>query len=272
MRNENLYTMEQPELGKKISEIRKQKGLTQEELVEKCNINVRTIQRIEAGEVTPRSYTIKTILEVLGVDYNNIINPKITLNKFDSFFNIKPSTIQKELTIAWIFGIVFFIISFVEYPMDFLHLEQNEFVSKPWYIVVKLISVISFTLFMRGFVVAGCIYNNQLLNISTYLLIIFNVLFVIFDISSLYAFNEILEIATIAKLIIYGVLTLLIGLGVFNLKKHLESIAIATGILMIICGICIVTVFLAPAYLFLSIPLEILQIILLFMIAKKLNS
>lgn len=40
------FEMKQPELGKKISELRKAKGLTQEELVEKCNLNVRTIQRI----------------------------------------------------------------------------------------------------------------------------------------------------------------------------------------------------------------------------------
>ena len=36
--------MKQPLLGKKIIELRKQKGLTQEDLVEKCSINVRTIQ------------------------------------------------------------------------------------------------------------------------------------------------------------------------------------------------------------------------------------
>jgi predicted transcriptional regulator len=33
---------------------------------------VRTIQRIEAGEVNPRSYTVKIILEVLGEDFKNI--------------------------------------------------------------------------------------------------------------------------------------------------------------------------------------------------------
>lgn len=60
--------MKQPELGKKIAELRKAKGLTQDELVEKCNINVRTLQRIEAGEVAPRSYTIKVIFTAL--DYN----------------------------------------------------------------------------------------------------------------------------------------------------------------------------------------------------------
>ena len=43
--------MNQPELGRKIVELRKAKGLTQEELVEICNLNVRTLQRIESGEV-----------------------------------------------------------------------------------------------------------------------------------------------------------------------------------------------------------------------------
>ena len=43
--------MKQPQLGHKILELRKAKGLTQEELVEMCNLNVRTLQRIEAGEV-----------------------------------------------------------------------------------------------------------------------------------------------------------------------------------------------------------------------------
>lgn len=57
--------MNQPELGKKIAELRKAKGLTQEELVEKCNLSVRTLQRIESGEVTPRSYTLKTIFAAL---------------------------------------------------------------------------------------------------------------------------------------------------------------------------------------------------------------
>ena len=60
MVNQTIHTMKQPELGKRISEMRKAKGLTQEELVELCNLNVRTIQRIEAGEVTPRSLFIQS--------------------------------------------------------------------------------------------------------------------------------------------------------------------------------------------------------------------
>ena len=61
--------MNQPDLGKKIAEDRKAKGFTQEELVEKCNLSVRTLQRIESGEVSPRSYTLKVILEALDFDF-----------------------------------------------------------------------------------------------------------------------------------------------------------------------------------------------------------
>jgi transcriptional regulator with XRE-family HTH domain len=60
--------MNQPELGRKIAELRKSKGLTQEDLVSKCNLTVRTLQRIESGVVTPRSYTIRILFTAL--DYN----------------------------------------------------------------------------------------------------------------------------------------------------------------------------------------------------------
>ena len=72
--------MNQPDLGKKIAELRKAKGLTQEELVEKCNLNVRTLQRIESGEVTPRSYTTKAIFTALDCNFNDSI--EMTSGKF----------------------------------------------------------------------------------------------------------------------------------------------------------------------------------------------
>ena len=72
--------MKQPNLGEKIAELRKAKGYTQEELVEKCNLNVRTLQRIEAGDVTPRSYTIKLIFEAL--DHDVYESTKSTSSKF----------------------------------------------------------------------------------------------------------------------------------------------------------------------------------------------
>ena len=73
--------IQQPELGKKIADYRKSKGLIQEELVEKCNLSVRTLQRIEAGEVTPRIYTVKLILEVLELDFEKFLSSQNENNK-----------------------------------------------------------------------------------------------------------------------------------------------------------------------------------------------
>ena len=58
--------MNQPELGKKILELRLSQGLTQGELAEKCKISLRTVQRLEAAEVTPRSQTVKLVFSSLG--------------------------------------------------------------------------------------------------------------------------------------------------------------------------------------------------------------
>jgi len=100
--------IQQPELGKKISHYRKAKGLTQEELVEKCNLNVRTLQRIEAGEVTPRSYTVKLIFEALELNYDDSFKTswstkrgllsrwlKQNYIRFIDLFNLKTNTMKK---------------------------------------------------------------------------------------------------------------------------------------------------------------------------------
>jgi uncharacterized Tic20 family protein len=60
--------MNQPDLGLKIAELRQQKGLTQEKLAEYCEVSTRTIQRIESGEVEPRSFTRNSLSNILGFD------------------------------------------------------------------------------------------------------------------------------------------------------------------------------------------------------------
>jgi uncharacterized Tic20 family protein len=60
--------MNQPDLGLKITELRQQKGLTQEKLAEYCEVSSRTIQRIESGEVEPRSFTLNSLGNILEFD------------------------------------------------------------------------------------------------------------------------------------------------------------------------------------------------------------
>ncbi len=64
--------MKQPELGRKILELRQARGLTQSELAETCNLSLRTVQRIESAETTPRNYTSRTILSRLGYEWTDL--------------------------------------------------------------------------------------------------------------------------------------------------------------------------------------------------------
>ncbi len=53
-----------------VKEGRLSKGYTQKELSELSNISIRSIQRIEKGEIIPRSYTLKTIAEIIGIPFD----------------------------------------------------------------------------------------------------------------------------------------------------------------------------------------------------------
>lgn len=113
--------MSQPNLGKRIADLRKAKGLTQEELVQKCNISVRTLQRIESGEGSPRSYTLRIILDAL--DYSQMDSIEIGSNKIGSIisfrleqfyryfidlFNLKTKTMKKLTILLIMFSAIIF--------------------------------------------------------------------------------------------------------------------------------------------------------------------
>ncbi|MGE5943579.1 MAG: WG repeat-containing protein, partial [Flavobacteriales bacterium] len=70
-------------------EVRKQKGLTQADVAEKCNVTIRTIQRIESGVVAPRSSTIKIISEALDFEFFETPNQHPTLKNRTLFWYIK---------------------------------------------------------------------------------------------------------------------------------------------------------------------------------------
>ncbi|MEO8405694.1 MAG: helix-turn-helix transcriptional regulator [Chitinophagaceae bacterium] len=55
-----------------VKEARLAKGYTQKEVSEMSNISVRSIQRIESGDIVPRSYTLKALSEILGTSFETI--------------------------------------------------------------------------------------------------------------------------------------------------------------------------------------------------------
>ncbi len=61
-------------IGAKISKIRKQKGMSQEELADLSKINLRTLQRIEKDENDPRGNTLKSICDVLQINIGELVD------------------------------------------------------------------------------------------------------------------------------------------------------------------------------------------------------
>ena len=104
--------MKQPELGKKIADLRKAKGYTQEELVERCNLSVRTLQRIESGEVVPRSHTIRVIFAALDYKVYDSSNMRLRFffRQVRDLFNLKTNTMKKISILTLVFAAAVFVL------------------------------------------------------------------------------------------------------------------------------------------------------------------
>jgi len=61
-------------IGRKIVELRKSKGFTQEELADRAKVNLRTVQRIENGENKPSGNTLKHICLALEIVPEKILD------------------------------------------------------------------------------------------------------------------------------------------------------------------------------------------------------
>lgn len=269
--------MKQPELGRKILDLRKQSGLTQEELVEKCNISVRTIQRIEAGEVTPRYYTVKTILAALGHEFNSIhgLNLEDNRNSLENLKAEQPEKISRAIqtiTIACISGILYFLLGFVEFAADWNRWFENSMIfSNGFYIAVKVSVLISFSLFIVGFVELGVLFKNGILKLASLAMILFSALFYGYEILSLY--YEIIPFMYFLGFmaVLFGAIGIVFGLGIIQLKHTFGNFATLTGAAEIFMSTLFITVVLALIGYFVLTIVILLQIIFLYKVLEKLK-
>jgi transcriptional regulator with XRE-family HTH domain len=272
--------MKQPDLGKKIASIRKEKGLTQEELVERCNINVRTIQRIESGEVAPRPITLRLILEALDYDIEMLNEELRSTASSSSFLSIKSiqdfflinfdpskdlSLSARQLKYAWIAGLACFLIGFPESGMDYAQYTHSyDAHLNPIYTIVKLISFITMVLLMRGFIILGDYHKNYLMKISSYLLIIHGLFLAIYDIFSTFFPDIQSEHADGGVAITYGAILLLWGVSLHKSKGYFGRATGIAGTLAVIASVLFITLILWWVGLLLLIPVEILEIVILY--------
>ena len=267
--------MQQPELGQKIAELRKSKGLTQEELVEKCNINVRTIQRIESGAVTPRSFTLKLIFSSLDYQFEEKpIKNKYLKNVFEYFNKLLSSDIHKVppnilansyLKRSFFAGIIYLFLGILIAGMNILRSDDNLFLTgKFFYILLNLIVIISAAYYFGGFIAIASKLNNHVLVISSLITIFAILIFSFYDIISLFYDSIEKEMIDGAKSITFGIVEIVFGIGTIRLMKQYGKSALAAGILNIIAGFFFLTIILWFVGSILTIPTIILEISIIY--------
>ncbi len=77
-------------LGRKIKELRKSKGWTQEKLSELLGINPKSILRIEGGKTFPTIQNLEKIAEIFQIDITDLFNNK----NLDDIQNLKNSILE----------------------------------------------------------------------------------------------------------------------------------------------------------------------------------
>lgn len=85
-------------IGKKIRQIRKEKGFSQEELSEKIDISPRHMCTIENGNSFPSIETFIKIAEILDININDFFNLNVENNdnlRAEIYSLIQTSTVQE---------------------------------------------------------------------------------------------------------------------------------------------------------------------------------
>lgn len=257
--------MQQPELGRRLTALRKERNLTQEELVEKSHVSVRTIQRIEAGEVLPRLSTVKILLEALGESYDTFLTKPT---------NMETRTEQLEhsgrsvLLTAVIAGAIYLAVEISLGALDIAWLTKEQD-WEPWlnmvYIGLTVVMMASYTLFARGFILLSKLFENKLLTIGAYLMMAAVIGIGILDCATLFSGDtERLWMPYSIAAAVSGALTLVFGIALIRLQDGMGELSRVAGILEILIGCALVTVILFFIAYVILIPAIIVEILVLY--------
>jgi transcriptional regulator with XRE-family HTH domain len=258
--------MQQPELGRQLTALRKEKNLTQEELVEKSHVSVRTIQRIEAGEVMPRMITIRILLEALGESYESFSTNQNQVMETQK--STRPNTNRNTLLIAVLAGAVYLISEVILGAMDVAWFAENRdwgFRMNAIYAGLTVVMVVSLTLFARGFIALSSLFENTLLKVAAYLLIMATISKGILDVSSLSVKNmESLWIPYAVMAVVMGAVAMVFGVSLIRLQDSMGELSQIAGILEIVMGCLLITVVLFFISYVVFVPTVVVEILVLY--------
>ena len=258
--------MEQPDLGKRLTALRKEKNLTQEELVEKSHVSVRTIQRIEAGEVLPRLSTVKILWAALGETFEPSTAKATQIMETPK--NILPNANRITVLIAALAGAVYLICQIILGSLDIAwFMNEGDWgpMMNAVYIALTAIMVIAYILFARGFIALSTVFENTLLKSSAWMLMLATAALGVLDVTSLSVEDiETLWLPYSMAAVLFGTLSIVFGVALIRLQDSMGELSRVAGVLEIATGCFLITVVLFFISYVIMIPAVVLEILVLY--------
>lgn len=256
----------QPELGRRLTALRKAKSLTQEELAEKSNVSARTIQRIEAGEVLPRFSTARILVAALGESMDSWTNQNSPAMQTTTLPSLPRHS--NTLLTAVIAGGIYLVTEIIVGALDIVWMTSDEkwgTIMNSIYIALTLVLVAAYVLFIRGFVALSKVFQNKLLEISAYFLGAAIAIVSAIDVVFLGTEDfEALLIPYATAAVMMGALCIVFGIALLRLQDSMGELSKIAGILEILMGMCLVTVFLFFVSYVILVPAVIVEILVLY--------
>lgn len=159
---------------------REKLNLTQQQLSEKANISVRTIQRIEAGQQL-KGHTLDTLSKALHVDKNELLNIKVeTKEKEENITLIKLINLSSLLLLIVPLGSILL-------PLIIMYWKKEVNQMTKQIVSIQILWTLAFPLIVLAVVFLGNILplNRQIVPLSMLLLIIANVYIILKNTASL---------------------------------------------------------------------------------------
>ncbi len=184
---------------------------------------------------------------------------------------MKKSELNKNIKIAGIAGIIALVLSI---PSNILSILiafdiKSDLITNLLIITLLIATILNIT-FLRGFVLTGTKIKNSFLVKASYIVAVATIIYVGGGITSIFIPSLENMLVGIGLLWIYGISSIIFGIGLLKSKNSLGNLAMWAGVLDIISGITYISVILFFVGVMISYIAMILEIMILFKTSKKL--
>lgn len=130
------YNMNQIKIGEFLKELRKEKGLTQEQFAEQFNVSRRSVSRWETGNNMPNLDTLVEMADYYEIDLRELLDGerksekmneelKETVLKVAEYSNIEKEVKRKKLNKCFIIGGICFLLVILNHQFGVLAMNFN---------------------------------------------------------------------------------------------------------------------------------------------------